>query len=222
MCKWLLTLLLMVSTHVQAYDCFPSTWVPTPGLGTPYRTVTETFGYAKSWWCTLPARQGDVAGKKYYAPQIFAVHNSDQNLTAFTDALQRVAAAPDPLRQANIEVATANVKLDPGSQKEYEYAVLRYKACNDLKANPPDGVTFDPIPDNWCGAAPVPPIQTVRWLTASIVSYYTSSSGLTATAGIIQRGLLCDCTTPLKIGTVTYCTFAGAQTPLVRTSCTKQ
>ena len=223
MYKYLITLVLTLFTCAShAYDCLPTTWVPIVGTGSPVRTVTTSYGYVKTWWCKLPARQGDAAGKEYWRRQIFMVHNTDQNLTAFAAAAGRVASAADPMKQANLEFV-ANYKVTtPGTQKAYEYDQLWYLGCKDLQANLPANLD-SPKPAeiaDWCGDPPVAPIS-VDYKTISTIAYNTTSGGLVNIAGTITRGLTCDCTSPLKIGTATYCTFTGAAKPTIRASCAK-
>jgi hypothetical protein len=261
-----------------AYDCFPSTWIPVPGLGTPYRTtcvakdaagvvsavsctaydalpLTSKIGYSKAWFCQLPAMQGGILGKTHWSEQIFSVHRTDENLTIFKDALTRVLGAIDMIKQANIEVQTANVVLVAGSQKEYEYKMLRYLACKDMQTRTswPANVTFDfpqqctvagacalavpqptsgftiddrtPRPSiyevSWCGAvpqAPVPPVTTA-WVTSGTSSYNTLNGALSSYAGVIAKGLVCDDTVVVRVGTVTYKHFAGASKPTIVAQC---
>ena len=214
-----------------AYDCFPSTWVPVPGLGTPYRTTTLPYGYSKAWFCQLPAQQGTISGKTYWSVNIFPVHRTDENLTIFKDALTRVLGATDMLKQANIEVQTANVVLVPGSQKEYEYRMLRYTACKDLQLQTswPTGVIFDrpatedPLKPSiyatgWCGQQPVPPVTTA-WVTSGTSSYNTLNGALSSYAGSIAKGLACDDSVVVRVGTITYKHFAGASKPTIVAQC---
>lgn len=231
MIRFFLGALLALTTLAAhaAYDCFPSTWVPVPGLGTPYRTTTQPYGETKAWWCQLPSRQGDLAGKLYWNPQYFPVHNTDRNLTAFGDALTRVAAATDKIRQANIEVQLGSVPIVPGSQKAYEYEMLRYTACKDLQvpANWPVGVVFDrpAVVDpaapsvydaSWCGQPPVAPPAAAAWVTSGTSSYNTRNGALSSYAGSIAKGLACDDTVPvIRVGTTVYKHFAGAAVTVV-------
>lgn len=214
--KLIALLFVLACSQAQAYDCFPSLWIPTPGQGTAARTTSTSFGYTKAWWCHLPTRQNDLPDKWYWAAQFFRVHNSDQNLTLFAAAAGRVAVAADPLAQANAEIAAANVPTTPGSQKAYEYAQLFWLACNDLKANPP--VVFDtPLPDNWCGAAPVPPATAEKWNTPLFGTFrlynFTSAGklGTTISGRTAGPNQPCDCTvTKILSGTATYCPVASA------------
>ncbi len=215
--KLIALLFALACPQAQAYDCFPSNWIPTPGQGTAARTTSTSFGYTKAWWCHLPTRQNDLPNKWYWAAQFFSVHNSDQNLTLFAAAATRVAAAADPLGQVTIELNAANSPLVPGSQKEYEYKVLHFNACNDLKANPPPGVVFDtPLPDDWCGAAPVPPATVEKWVTPLFGTFrlYTFTAGklaATITGRTAAPNQTCDCTvTKIAVGTSIYCPLAGA------------
>jgi hypothetical protein len=252
----LLCFLLLSSSNVHAaFDCFPSTWIPVPGLGTPYQTTVLPYGYSKSWFCQLPARLGDQAGKLYWHHQIFSVHTSDQNLTLFKDAALRVANAAEPLKQANIEVAAANVLLVPGTQKHYEYKMLRYTACKDLqlRQNWPSNIVFDfpsqcLVPDacelvvpqpvtglivtdtvprpsiyelSWCGPVPVPPTVTASWITSGTSSYNTANNALAGYAGSIQKGLACNDSIVIRVGTYTYKNFAGSAKPSLVAQCTK-
>lgn len=167
-----------------AYDCFPVGLMPQLGLGTAWRTTTQPFGFAKAWWCLMPARTGDVSGKQYWQRQIFPVHNDDVDRVKFAAAAARVAAASDSVAQANAEVTAGQVTYAAGSRKQYEYAVLRYAACQDLRANPPPGVVFDPKPPGstepwvsepaWCGAPPVPPTTpptTAQYVVTGTAAY---------------------------------------------------
>lgn len=98
-------------------------------------------------------------------------------------------------------------------------------SSGDLK---PDTPMADPsLTPVWCPFAsemfsktPAAPVVGAM-ATISIISYNTTATGLGSIAGTITKGLACDCTTPLKIGTVTYCTFTGAAKPSIRASCAK-
>jgi hypothetical protein len=134
-----------------------------------------------------------------------------------------VATSADPVKQANIEIATQNQTYAVGSQKDYEYKMLRYLGCQDLLINPPvpnlDAPQPKDIPD-WCGPLPVLPVSA-GFVTIGTIAYKTTTTGLSGISGTITKGLACDCTSPLKIGTVTYCTFADAASPTIRASCAK-
>lgn len=220
-------LLLALALPAAAYDCFPSTWVPTPGTGTPYVAMTvgrvETF----AWWCRRPARAGDLDGKLYYVPQFFLVHADDKNLTLFKDALLRVAAAPDMLKQANVEMDAARTVLVPGSPKEYEYRVAGYAACNGLKDGPIANVAFDtPLPADWCGAAPVPVVHVVSpYPGATHRATYATTLAFGGTRATLTNGKVpiltngastpCACTAGYVTErnaagvTITYCSVLG-------------
>jgi hypothetical protein len=156
-------------------------------------------------------------------------------LTVFRDALTRVLGATDMLKQANIEVQTANVVLVPGSQKEYEYKMLRYTACKDLQlqASWPTGVIFDrPATEDpakpsiyaagWCGQLPVAPPAHAGWVTSGTSAYNTLNGALSSYAGSIAKGLACDDTVPaIRVGTATYKHFAGAAKPTIVAACSK-
>lgn len=68
---------------------------------------------------------------------------------------------------------------------------------------------------------PSAPVVPAAMVTISIMSYNTTATGLVSSAGVIAKGLACNCTSPLKIGTVTYCTFTGAAKASIRASCAK-
>lgn len=78
-----------------------------------------------------------------------------------------------------------------------------------------------PFQEEMLAKKPADPVAPSAMVTNSIVSYNTTAGGLTSSAGIITKGLACDCTTSLKIGTTTYCTFAGAAKASIRASCAK-
>lgn len=93
----------------------------------------------------------------------------------------------------------------------------------------PDTPMSDPsLTPVWCpfqaemyAKKPADPPAANALVTISVISYNTTATGLSSIAGTISKGLACDCTTSLKIGTVTYCTFAGAAKPSIRASCAK-
>jgi hypothetical protein len=64
---------------------------------------------------------------------------------------------------------------------------------------------------------PVPPPPPPAMATSSTLAYRLSPNGkaLAGISGSVKRGLACDCTTPLKLGSLTYCAYAGAAAGVV-------
>ena len=69
---------------------------------------------------------------------------------------------------------------------------------------------------------PPPPPVPGSWLTSGLSTYNSAAGRLGAYAGIGARGRACNCTAPIRVGTFTYCTFAGAATASIVAQCTKQ
>jgi hypothetical protein len=219
---WLLAL------PAYAYDCFPSTWISPPGVGLPYRSTQTESANCKTWWCKLPARQGDLPLKGYWAPQFFCYLNKYESLTNLAAAANRVGAAANPLAQLNTEVAAGAVIPAAGSADEYQFNRAVYLACKDLAANPPTGIVFDPVAPaddpNWCGTAPVPPTSSPEvWWVAKASSAanpagtriaYNYLAGVMVETRPQQRVAeytLCLATAArLVIGTTTWCTFSSS------------
>lgn len=93
-----------------------------------------------------------------------------------------------------------------------------------LKADTPmSDPSLTPV---WCPYqaemfAKKPADPVVGFVTIGLYSYETNAGGLVSTVARISKGLACDCTSSLKIGTLTYCTFTGAAKPSIRASCAK-
>ena len=73
-CSGVALLILMCANKAIAHDCFPSGLSPQLGEGSAWRTAITPAGSTKAWWCKLPARPGDAAGKECWRPQFFSVH----------------------------------------------------------------------------------------------------------------------------------------------------
>lgn len=64
-------------------------------------------------------------------------------------------------------------------------------------------------------APPIPTPTPGTWITSGLSTYTTSAGKLGAFAGLTSRGRVCDCSKPVKVGAVSYCTFTGAATGIV-------
>ena len=63
------------------------------------------------------------------------------------------------LAAANAELDAAKVVPAAGTLDEYEGKRLSYLACLELAKPPYPAVFTVPLPANWCGTAPVPPVN---------------------------------------------------------------
>ena len=87
-------------------------------------------------------------------------------------------------------------------------------------ADPSVSVVWCP---HWEEAWKARPVVTAPgvWKVAQSIAFNVNSTytGLTSVAGSVPVGTACDCAKPAKIGTATYCTFAGAARPTVVGQC---
>lgn len=119
-----------------------------------------------------------------------------------------------PVPMSPSDPAVAGYKLAFGA------ATWERLKAGDLK---PDTSLADPaLARVWCphwaemfAGIPAAPPRPGSWATASGLSYLASKAGLTGPAGPISRGLVCDCSAALRIGSSTYCPFTGAAAGVV-------
>lgn len=72
------------------------------------------------------------------------------------------------------------------------------------------------------GVPPPPPTPPPpgAWVTSGLSTYNTANGALAGYVGSASaKGLPCDCTKPIKVGAMVYCTFAGAPGPHVVAAC---
>ena len=82
----------------------------------------------------------------------------------------------------------------------------------------PDTPLADPsLSPVWCPWAaemraglPKPPAPAPAWAVASTTAYKVVKGALSSVAGPVARGTPCDCSKPLFVGALRYCTFTGA------------
>lgn len=209
--------LLLVSLPASAFDCFPSNYTPTPATGTATRTVTTPAGSADAWWCLLPATSSTPPDKVLYAPQIFVVLNKYRSATLFLDSLSRIIAASDPFAATQNEIKAATIKPAPGSQDEYEFNLLAYRACQAL-ATPPYTAPIDPLPADWCGIAPVAPVE-VWWVAKAPTNanppgtrpaYHYQGGVMVAAQQRVAEYTLCQPEVArLVLDKVSWCSYSG-------------
>lgn len=210
--RFLVSVLLLFVGGAHAYDCLPTSEA-TP-LATGYGTVRvkSAAGEAAAWWCILPIRASTPLGKVDYGPQFFVVLDKYRNVGGFVAALGRIAASPTPFDTLNGEVKAANVVPAPGSQDEYEYLSLWFSACTQLK-NTPLIFDNDPIPADWCGAPPVPPVTgyAVAGPGASRAAFpIVNGKRSFSSSKQVSVGTSCDCSTKYIEGQNTFCAVAPA------------
>lgn len=173
---------------------------PTPlGTGTLPSIRANKAGMTVWMWC--PAGTG---WRLYRAAATWAwlstnnVPTDGATIAASTDPVGALNAALD----RNITLPMADPSLTP--------VWCPYLA--EVRASrPPDIVP------------PPPPPLPGSWITSGLSTYNSTAGRLGAYAGIGAKGRACNCvSTQIRVGTIVYCTFAGASTPAIVAQCTKQ
>lgn len=213
--RFLFAFLLSFVGGVHAYDCMPTAEATPLATGIGKVSVKSSAGEAAAWWCILPIRASTPPGKVEYGPQFFVVLDKYRNVGGFVAALGRIAASSTPFDTLNAEVKAATVTPVPGSQDEFEYLSLFFSACTQLK-NTPSIFDHDPIPADWCGAAPVPPVPPVN--TYAVAGPGASRAAFPIVNGKrsfssskqVAVGTSCDCSTKYIEGQNTFCAVAPA------------
>lgn len=212
----LLALALSTAARASDYVCLAKT-AATPLASGSARVVVAKPGIGESsaWWCLDATTATTPANKVTYTPQYFTVLDKYKAHPDLAGAFGRVWAAAAPLDAFNTEVRVGSIAVATGSKDEYEFRSLRYSACLAL-ATPPYLVPIDPLPANWCGAAPLPPGPAADvWRTPASGTFalYTVLAGKLA-AKIVGRtataNALGDCSrTKVMSGSSTYCALAA-------------
>jgi hypothetical protein len=228
-------LLALAPIAAQAHDCDPLA-VSATGvqIGTPMRTVTTNAGKATVWWCQF-VNASTPAGMVNWRTQIVVdLADCRYGITDVATAAARVVAAGTGAYaqfETELRAAMAACIVVEGTPRHYEVRKLRHVGCIELANNPPAGTPVDwlkpagaPstwVPADWCGPAPVPPAPppAPAWATMSTITYNTSGGALSGIAGSVALGVACNCAAPVRVGTATYCTFAGAPRATVVARC---
>lgn len=85
-------------------------------------------------------------------------------------------------------------------------------------ADPSLSVVWCPFASEMRANVPVvAPVAT--WRTNAVTVFNVVGTTLAGVVGSVPVGTACDCTKPVKIGSATYCTFAGAAKPAYMASC---
>lgn len=209
--KWLaarvlamLAMLAFGQAHAADWDCLPTTALTPLASGSARLIVTKpSVGEASGWWCLDPTAP---AGKVAYRPNYFTCLDKYCVHPDSAGALSRVWAAPVFLDAVNGERRVAAIAPVAGSMDEYEFRSLKHRACLAL-ATPPYLVPIDPLPADYCGAAPVmpaPPAPTYTHFvkTNGLVSTrpaYLLTAGVRGTKEVARAAVAqpCDLTRPL-------------------------
>lgn len=215
-----LTLWMIIDARA-AFDCAPRTALTPAASGTAYIQVTTPAGRAWGYWCPLPQSASTPAGKMVWAPQWQIVLNKFSTAPDPLSVATGIASAPDLVAAISAAASAAAVTPAVGSQDEYQYKLLKFNVCTAL-ATPPYLAPLDPLPANYCGAAPMPPAPVADIWRALGTAIYTAANGkLVAPTGTkASVGALCDGTVPAIPGAVTYLPLVGGS-PAQVTSCKK-
>ena|SRR5580765_7352303 len=180
--------LALAAFPVCAFDCFsPDTLgYPIPfAVGSPASSVVTGFGQAAAWWCLLPNStylEPSGAIKVRYSLNTMVVLDKYKSAASLSAAALRVASATDPRVQLDAEIKAATIIPAAGSDDEYQFRLLRYNACIAL-TTPPYSVPIDPLPTDYCGALPLPPVPPIlsipplAQLTDSLGGPWTLANG---------------------------------------------
>ena len=222
--KYILFLLALWSSMAHAdWLCLPKTALTPFAEGSAKVLAVTPAAESHAWWCQEATPAGAV---RFFRPQYFTVLNKHRRAIDPFTVLQRAAAASAPMEKAlSIEAAAAQIIPITGSQDEYDYLTARYQACLKL-STVPYLVPIDPLPANWCGAAPIAPGPAPDvWRTppSGAFTLFIAADGKLKSIIAGRKATpnaLCDCSAPVMSGTSAYCPLAGAVTTEV-TLCKK-
>jgi hypothetical protein len=191
------------SAPAPSFRCMPK---ELGGTGSAFRWVLTAQGECEVWWCQTPAPAGASA------PAGTTWWNIDRRcaLHAYVAAnaldpmhiVRSVSAhASGALTGANEAAASMSVK-PANAAESYDYALLRYSACQEA-VKPPAMVPNQVVAPDFCGPAPVPPpppppppAPTVRYIVTGAQAFPLRADGSRSTTPIAQRPVLgspCDC-----------------------------
>ena len=208
----LLALALLCAPMAQAqFDCLPLTAFTPTATGSTMVSVETSAAEAEAWWCPR-----FVNGNTVYRVNVRWALKKNKAGYDWSSAFSRVKAAPDLLTAINAEFAVAKMAPAPGSQDEYETALIRHRACLAL-ATPPYLVPLLELPAGFCGAIPLPPgAQAATWLTPNSVGLkvYSRAPGDKLGSAIPGRSAppnnSCNYTAPrVSLGTSVYFPLSG-------------
>lgn len=204
--------LLCASVTATPIDCVPVTAItPAPlATGSTTKDVETVAAEASAWWCPVV-----VNGVNRYRMNIQWNLKEHKTNYDWRGAFVRIKAAPDFLAALNSEVIANAVSYPPGSQKAFEEAQIRYKACSAL-ATKPYLVNIGDLPADFCGPVPAPPTPSAAvWLTmnSSVLKVYANNNGKLGAAipgRLAPPSAPCNSTVPqVKLGTSVYYPLAN-------------
>jgi hypothetical protein len=167
------------SAPSPSFRCAPKTLIPPNACGTPYRHVVEPQGQCEVWWSPEPTPTGPAwnIDRRCCLTRYCGLPDIDAGAI-----VRRIAThASGVLVGMNEEASRLGIK-PANEQERYEYALLRWKACEDARINV--AIMVEPaasapiVPDGWCGAAPMPPAPP-PWVATYAVKPNPSAADLT-------------------------------------------
>lgn len=190
------------------------TCLPTPiGPGTAPWIRSNSAGMMVWWYCpstTTPTK---------YSPSFFVVTSDALNTNSFFGLAQAIIKAPDPKAAANAAITTqAAASASSTSTLPLNDPKILAVTCQFQKEMFAGLVAVNGFTSGGTG----PKYVVTKSVTGNTRNAFTPSGGvLGSPTGIATVGAACNCTTPVKIGLTSYCTFDGSTGPSQVTICTK-
>lgn len=157
--------------------CEPKTAMNPAAVGSAASSASSPTGDWMAMWC--PTGKVDANNKPTWSIASTAVLAKYRGLAAASPStVLSVVTAADPLAALNTLIDTGRILPAPGSQDEYEWKMLFYRACQAAALPPYFGAPIDPLPANYCGNPPVPPAPPVDIYKAfGSLTLYTQANG---------------------------------------------
>lgn len=181
-------------------SCWPSRYkyLPIGGTGTPVETVTTSAGTGYTYRCPDGSTPWKVVRSTWSGP------NSSDLLA---------------------EAMTYPSIADAASALWHKYDTPKYLCPPSTVCDQAWIDLADATKAKAAAVAPLPP----EWVVAKNGSYttrpaYTSASGMLGAASgraTVIPTTACNCASPIKVGTSTYCTFTGAPSASIVALCSK-
>jgi hypothetical protein len=203
------------SAPTGPWRCAPKTALSPTACGTPYRYVLEAEGECEVWWSMDSPTSWNIE-RRCCLHKYCGANAIDPGAI-----VRRIAShASGVLVAINEEARRMSVK-PANAQESYDYALLRWKACEDARINVAlmilPAASAPTLPAAWCGPAPTPPapapalspyVVTPAGVALTRPAYPVLAGKRSTTAtGSAVPGQPCDCAALqiIEFNVVRYC-----------------